>query len=164
MKDKELEVNNDASLYIDYKPIIEKLNAAYHSYIKTKQMITDGGQGVVLVAGSALLASVLGTGAVGVSIITGTALCIGFCGKLYKKELLNAFFRDELGDTKEIEKYYKQLPKALREKWIDDNIFAKLAKHLKETFPDEDINFDSQELEDFNLKIDDDWVLVTGHN
>jgi len=69
----------------------------------------------------------------------------------------------------EIEKYYKQLPKDLREEWVNANTFSKLFDHLKMKFPEdkiynigEDFNFDCQELDDFN--VDDDWVVLSGNN
>lgn len=99
-----------------------------------------------------------------------SVLAVGKTKEAYKKELLNALSIGELVNVTEIEKYYKQLPKKLREDWVDDNIFPKLANHLKEKFfedkifrIDENPNpFCQVELQDFSLEIDNEWVDISG--
>lgn len=152
----------------DYSPVIEELKKAYKNYIITKdaliEVCTFG-----MNAGTIGLFSVLGPGMV-VLLVAGSVLAIGKAKEVYKKELLNALSIGELGDVTEIEKYYKQLPKKLREEWSDDNFFPKLANHLKEKFFEDKIfgidknpnPFCQVELQDFYQEIDNEWVDLSG--
>lgn len=152
----------------DYSPVIEEVNKAYKNYIITKdaliEVCTFG-----MNAGTLGLFSVLGPGMV-VLLVAGSVLAIGKAKEAYKKELLNALSIGELGDVTEIEKYYKQLPKKLREDWVDDNIFPKLANHLKEKFFEDKIFGVGEnpkpvcqvELQDFNQEIDNEWIDLSG--
>ncbi|MCC8377126.1 MAG: hypothetical protein LN567_01835 [Rickettsia endosymbiont of Graphium doson] len=152
----------------DYSPVIEELKKAYKNYIIAKDALIEVGTLTITVGALGLL--LFFGPAVSGSLMFCSVLAVGKAKEAYKKELLNALSIGELGDVTEIEKYYKQLPKKLREEWSDDNFFPKLAKHLKEKFfedkifgIDENPNpFCQVELQDYNQEIDNEWVDLSG--
>lgn len=157
------------------KSIIEELEKAYNSYIVNKKIVVDVVLDTVSISGGLVLtASTFGIGTVlGITMLGGIIFLEENVKKIYQKELLQAISVGELGNTKEIEKYYKQLPKKLREEWAKDNIFAKLAKYLVDMFPEDriysfygDNNFNSQELDEFNIAndINDEWIVLSGND
>ncbi|HJD67905.1 MAG TPA: hypothetical protein LFV66_05660 [Rickettsia endosymbiont of Bembidion lapponicum] len=113
----------------DYSPVIEELNKAYKNYIIAKDALIEVGTLTITVGALGLL--LFFGPAVSGSLMFCSVLAVGKAKEVYKKELLNALSIGELGDVTEIEKYYKQLPKKLREEWSNDNFFPKLANHLK---------------------------------
>ncbi|KJV92115.1 hypothetical protein [Rickettsia bellii] len=158
----------------NYKTIIRELEKSYDSYIKNKEIVINVVLDTVTIGGGLVLTtSTVGVGtALGITILGSIIFSENCIRKVYKKKLLNALSVGKLGDVEEIEKYYKQLPKKLREDWSDANFFPKLADHLKEKFFedkiysfDKDNNFNSQELDDFGGNdINDDWVSLTGND
>lgn len=152
----------------DYSPVIEELNKAYKNYIIAKDALIEVGTLTITVGALELLLFFGPT--VSGSLIFCSVLAVGKTKEAYKKELLNALSIWELGNVTEIEKYYKQLPKKLRKEWVEDNIFPKLANHLKEKFfedkifrIDENPNpFCQVELQALSLEIDNEWVDISG--
>ncbi|MFY9589948.1 hypothetical protein [Rickettsia endosymbiont of Halotydeus destructor] len=139
--------------------IIEELNKSYLSYIKNKEAVIETGT-IGITLGTVGLATLFGFGWVGVPLVIGSILFVGRTKEAYKKELLQALSIGELGDIEEIKKYYKQLPKDLREKWTNDYAFSKLADYLKMEFSknDEAPNFTYPILDN----IEEGWVDLSG--
>jgi hypothetical protein len=152
--------------YFNHKLIIEELNKSYNSYIKNKEAVIETGTIGITIATVGLV-TLCGFGWVAaVPLVMGSILLVGRSKEEYKKELLQALSVGELGNITEIEKYYKQLPKDLREKWANDNAFFKLAEHLKIGFS-ENRAYNIDEAPNFNHQIsgsiEDEWVFLSGN-
>ncbi|WP_341792841.1 MULTISPECIES: hypothetical protein [unclassified Rickettsia] len=159
-----MKVEEDLDKDTNYKLIIEELNKSYNSYIQNKEAVIELG---ALGINVATVGVVTLFGWIAVPLAIGSILLVGRTKEAYKKELLQTLSVGELGNVAEIEKYYKQLPKDVREKWAKDNAFSKLADHLKIEIPENRI-YNIDEVPNFNYQVLDDpedpWVVLSGND
>jgi len=127
-----------AQLYDEYNNVITNLEKEYNQCAAYREKLvvgTGGIGGAVLGIGGTTAVTVMSGGTLTPFVLLGGLLGVGTGGGAYwyKKKL------SENSDYKygfeSVGKYYKLLPKDLRENWADINTFPKLSEYLKKTYP-----------------------------
>jgi hypothetical protein len=146
-----------SELYSNHKDAITKLEGEYEKWHKVRESVVVGGTlGVGAVVGatigvaveSIVLGAIIG---VPLPLITITTAAVsGGVGYAKRNEISKNFELFKLG-FKEVEFYYKQLPKELREKWAEINTFPKLSQYLKGKYAENKIYSSEEKLENTPL-------------
>jgi hypothetical protein len=143
-----------SKLYSSYGELMLSLEKEYAVCVNTREDFILGGScaaaGVATVTGVATIACMVAEtvtfGAVGIPIPIFTLLGIMISGGTgtaavagYKREEIAENFELFKIGFAPVEKYYKQLPKDLREAWAEINMSPVLVSYLKEAFPENKI-------------------------
>lgn len=144
-----------SKLYSVYEEIITELDKSYADYTSKKAAaifteqakffgtITATGIGVAIIGGitqmlpSSVVKTQFTSGFTGGAVILAGGNIFFTYNRL--KELIENPINCKLLSFDSVEKYYKQLPKDLREAWANITTFSQLSEHLKNKYPEDKI-------------------------
>lgn len=133
-----------AQLYNEYNDVITNLEKEYHDctwHRENIKVFLGGGISSGVVTGGVTAGVIALSGGTGGLFAIAALPFLGSLGGAYmKKKEISENLDYSLKDSfKSVEKYYKQLPKDLREGWASINTFPKLSEYLKKTYPENKI-------------------------
>ncbi len=124
-----------SQLYVQYNHAITNLEEEYHNCVGKRENLVMGTGGTAgAIATGATIAVI--SGGLALPFLGLGALGVAGGGAMYYKKTIseNTNLLGTIGFDK-VEKYYKQLPKDLREQWASINMFPKLTEYLKTQYP-----------------------------